>query len=209
MRGRPKKVAAKDPQTHRETPTAKDGQSAADEAVRDQGPETADEAQQEADVAQDDPSRAETGSDTADTVADAGTEAATEVQEAVQAVEETEAPELGGEAGEAQTTQPDSQTAPPQEQTLATTDTEHALALKRWRENPTCACGCGKVLPNPKKHFIIGHDGKAKAILRKVMRGELPADAVPTELILRHREIRFVMGSPEFRRMVDSWQETS
>jgi len=35
----------------------------------------------------------------------------------------------------------------------------------------------------------------------------LPADAVPTELILRHREIRFVMGSPEFRRLVESWQK--
>jgi hypothetical protein len=86
-------------------------------------------------------------------------------------------------------------------------DTHAALALKRLREHPTCACGCGKVLPNPKKCFIVGHDGKAKAIVCRVMRGELLPEDVPTELILRHKEIKFIMDAPEFRRLVESWEQ--
>jgi hypothetical protein len=39
------------------------------------------------------------------------------------------------------------------------------------------------VLSSPKKHFIQGHDGKAKVIVRKIMR------------------------SPEFRRVAEMWRE--
>jgi hypothetical protein len=62
-------------------------------------------------------------------------------------------------------------------------DTDAALALRRLRERPLCCCGCGQVLSNPKKHFIQGHDGKAKVIVRKIMR------------------------SPEFRRVAEMWRE--
>jgi hypothetical protein len=86
-------------------------------------------------------------------------------------------------------------------------ETATALALKRWRERPTCCCGCGQQLSSSKKNFVQGHDGKAKVIVRKIMRGELPAGEAPTELILRHAEIKFIMRSPEFGRVVEMWRE--
>ncbi len=88
-----------------------------------------------------------------------------------------------------------------------TLDTDAALALRRLRERPLCCCGCGQVLSSPKKHFVQGHDGKAKVIVRKIMRGELQPQEAPTELILRHMEIKFIMRSPEFRRVVEMWRE--
>jgi hypothetical protein len=39
------------------------------------------------------------------------------------------------------------------------------------------------------------------------MKGELPAGEAPVELILRHSEIKFVMPSPEFGRVVEAWRE--
>ena len=39
------------------------------------------------------------------------------------------------------------------------------------------------------------------------MRGELLPEDVPTELILRHKEIKFIMDAPEFRRLVESWEQ--
>jgi len=64
-------------------------------------------------------------------------------------------------------------------------------------------CGCGKVLSSAKKHFVQGHDGKAKAMVRKIMRGELQPQDAPPELILRHSEIKFIVLSPEFQRVVE------
>ena len=86
-------------------------------------------------------------------------------------------------------------------------DTPTALALKRWRERPTGCCGCGQPLSSAKKNFAQGHDGRAKKIIRRIMKGELPAGEAPVELILRHAEIKFVMGSPEFGRVVEAWRE--
>lgn len=86
-------------------------------------------------------------------------------------------------------------------------DSATALALRRLRETPRCCCGCGLILSNPKKHFIIGHDGKAKATVRKIMRGELQPQDAPPELILRHMEIKFIVLSPQFRPVVEAWRE--
>ena len=36
---------------------------------------------------------------------------------------------------------------------------------------------------------------------------ELQLQEAPTELILRHMEIKFIMRSPEFRRVVEMWRE--
>jgi hypothetical protein len=211
MRGRPKKLAAKDTQTRRETLGAKDAQDGAREVAGHGAPETTDEAQLEPDVAQDAPNVVETaqpGPETAGETAKAGVETGAEGVEAAELVPETGMAGDNAEPGATQTAQPEGEaaTAPVLPSSPTTADTEAKLALRRFAESPKCACGCGGSV-KPKKFFIIGHDGKAKAILRKVMRGELPADAVPTELILRHREIRFVMGSPEFRRLVDEWQK--
>jgi hypothetical protein len=38
-------------------------------------------------------------------------------------------------------------------------------------------------------------------------RGELLAGEAPTELILRHAEIKFIMRGPEFHRAVEVWRE--
>lgn len=86
-------------------------------------------------------------------------------------------------------------------------DTATTLAMRRWRERPTCCCGCGQSLSSAKKNFVQGHDGKAKVIVRKIMRGELLAGDAPAELILRHAEIKFIMSSPEFGRVVEAWRK--
>ncbi|MCC6363163.1 MAG: hypothetical protein IT165_06530 [Bryobacterales bacterium] len=208
MRGRQKKLPAKDAQTRRETIGAKDAQNGTEEVVGHQGPETAEEAQLGPDGAQDDPNAVETAQADAGTpggAATAGVETGTGGVEVAERVQEAGVAGIAAEPEASQTAQPEGETATAKE--VPAVDTEAALAMRRFAENPKCACGCGKTLPNPKKHFIIGHDGKAKAILRKVMRGELPADAVPTELILRHREIGFVMRGPEYRKLVESWQK--
>jgi hypothetical protein len=44
-------------------------------------------------------------------------------------------------------------------------------------------------------------------IVRKIMRGELLPQDAPPELILRHSEIKFIMHSPEFRRVAEMWRE--
>ena len=208
MRGRPRTTPANDSQTRQTKRGARDAQSGAVKAAGHQGAETSDGAQPGADVAQ-------SAADVAETTQTGPEMAGDEPSDGVETVGEGE--EAGdvscetGQAGtadvpaDAQTNQPEAETAVASE--VPALDTDAALALKRLRERPLCCCGCGRVLPNPKKHFIVGHDGKAKAILRRVMRGELPPDAVPTELILRHREIRFVMAAPEFRRLVDLWQQ--
>jgi hypothetical protein len=36
---------------------------------------------------------------------------------------------------------------------------------------------------------------------------QLQPQEAPTELILRHMEIKFIMRSPEFRRLVEMWRE--
>ena len=108
----------------------------------------------------------------------------------------------------AQMERPDAETATASEAPAAPTlDTDAALALKRLRERPLCCCGCGQVLSNPKRHFIQGHDGKAKVIVRKIMRGELKPQDAPPQLTLGHSEIKFIMRSPEFRRVAEMWRE--
>ena len=71
MRGRPKRVAARDSQRRRQTPNAKDGQRGAVKVVGHQKPETADEAQPEPDVAQDGANVVETAQPGAGTAAEA------------------------------------------------------------------------------------------------------------------------------------------
>jgi len=85
-------------------------------------------------------------------------------------------------------------------------DTATALALRRLREKPLCCCGCGGSLSGPKKHFLQGHDGRAKNIMRRIMRGEMKPEDAPVELILRHEEIKFIRLHPEFRSVVDAWR---
>jgi hypothetical protein len=125
--------------------------------------------------------------------------------EVEQTASETAIDDATGQAAAANVEQPPTGDASAVAQTEV--DSVTALALKRWRERPTCCCGCGQVLASPKKHFVQGHDGRAKVIIRKIMRGELPAGEAPPELILRHAEIKFIVCSPEFRRVVEAWRE--
>jgi hypothetical protein len=162
---------------------ATDAQSGAVKSVGYQTPETADAAQTEPDVARDE-------ADVAGTAP------------------ETEVVETSAEPGDAQTEQPDAETPTASEVPAGPTlDTNAALALRRLHEQPRCCCGCGRVLSSPKKHFIQGHNGKAEVIVPKNMRGELQPQEAPTELILRHMEIKFIMRSPEFRRVAEMWRE--
>ena len=43
--------------------------------------------------------------------------------------------------------------------------------------------------------------------MRKIMCGELQPQDAPPELILRHSESKFIMRSPEFRRVAEMWRE--
>ena len=134
-----------------------------------------------------------------------GVETLTEGEEAGDDSRETGEAGTAVEPADAQTEQPGAETATASEGPAL--DTDAALALRRLRERSLCCCGCGQVLSSPKKHFIQGHDGKAKAIVRKIMRGEMQPQEAPTELILRHMEIKFIMRSPEFRRVAEMWRE--
>lgn len=137
-----------------------------------------------------------------------GVETEGEGEEGAETALETEATGTAAEPGDAQTDQPERETVTASEAPAGPTlDTDAALALRRLRERPRCCCGCGQLLSSAKKHLIQGHDGKAKVIVRKIMRGELQPQEAPTELILRHMEIKFIVCSPEFRRVVEMWRE--
>jgi hypothetical protein len=134
-----------------------------------------------------------------------GVESVGEGEEAGHVSRETGGAGTAGEPGDAQTHQREGEAVVASE--VPALDTDAALALRRLRERPLCCCGCGQVLSSPKKHFIQGHDGKAKVIVRKIMCGELQPQDAPPELILRHSEIKFIMHSPEFRRVAEMWRE--
>jgi hypothetical protein len=113
-----------------------------------------------------------------------GVETVGEGEEAKDVSRETDGAGTAAAPGDAQTERPEGQTPAASEVPAGPTlDIDAALALKRLRERPLCCCGCGQVLSSPKKHFIQGHDGKAKVIVRKIMR------------------------SPEFRRVAEMWRE--
>ncbi|MGO9241472.1 MAG: hypothetical protein ACLPXM_20295 [Terriglobales bacterium] len=159
-------------------------------------------------MARDEADVAETGPEVAGDEPGDGVETVGEAEEAGDVSGVTGEAGTAVEPGDAQTEQPLGETATASEVPAGPTlDTDAALALRRMRERPRCCCGCGQVLSSPKKHFIQGHDGKAKVIVRKIMRGELQPQEAPTELILRHMEIKFIMRSPEFRRVVEMWRE--
>ena len=211
MRGRPRTTPTNDAKTRQTKRGARDAQSGAVKDAGNQAPETADEAQTGADVARDEADVAETaptGPEMAGDEPSDGVETVGEGGEAGDVSRETVKAGTAAEPGDAQTDQPAAETPTGSEVPAGPTlDTDAALALRRLRERPLCCCGCGQVLSSPKKHFIQGHDGKAKVIVRKIMRGELQPQEAPTELILRHMEIEFIMRSPEFRRVVEMWRE--
>jgi len=210
MRGRPRKTPANDVQTRQTKRLVRDAQSAAVKAAGHWGAETADGAQPGADVARDEADVAETAQTSPEMAGDEpgdGVETLAEGEEAADVSRETVEAGTAGPA-DAQMERPDAETATASEAPAGPTlDTDAALALKRLRERPLCCCGCGQVLSNPKRHFIQGHDGKAKVIVRKIMRGELKPQDAPPQLILRHSEIKFIMRSPEFRRVAEMWRE--
>lgn len=210
MGRRPKTNPARDAQTRRATTDAKDAQNEALKIAGHDEPETADEAQTEADVPQDEANVAETAQPLAETAVDAvstGIEAGGEGAEAADTAGETNAAGNAAEPADGQTSQPDTETATTSEVPVSATtlETGDALALRRFAEAPKCACGCGMALPNPKRCFLIGHDGKLKSVLKRVLRKELPPEAIPTEAIIRHREIRFLMTDPLYQSLVESW----
>jgi len=208
MRGRPRKTPANDVQTRQAKWGARDAQSAAAKAAGHQGAETSDGAQPGADVARDAAEvagTAQTGPEMAGDEPGDGVESVGEGEEAGHVSRETGGAGTAGEPGDAQTHQREGEAVVASE--VPALDTDAALALRRLRERPLCCCGCGQVLSSPKKHFIQGHDGKAKVIVRKIMCGELQPQDAPPELILRHSEIKFIMHSPEFRRVAEMWRE--
>jgi hypothetical protein len=97
-----------------------------------------------------------------------GVETVGEGEEAGDVSRETEATGTAAGPGDAGAEQPEGETVVASEEPASPTlDTDAALALRRVRERPLCCCGCGQALSSPKKHFIQGHDGKAKVIVRR------------------------------------------
>ena len=211
MRSRPRKTPANDSKTRQTKRRAADAQSGAVKSAGHQGAETSDGAQPEADVARDAAdaaATAQTGPERAGDEPGDGVETLTEGEEAKDVSRETGQAETAAAPGDAQTERPEGQTPAASEVPAGPTlDIDAAVVLKRLREQPLCCCGCGQVLSNPKRHFSQGHDSKAKVIVRKIMRGELLPQDAPPELILRHSESKFIMRSPEFRRVAEMWRE--
>lgn len=193
MRGRPRKTPANDVQTRQAKWGARDAQSAAAKAAGHQGAETSDGAQPGADVARDAAEvagTAQTGPEMAGDEPGDGVESVGEGEEAGHVSRETGGAGTAGEPGDAQTHQREGEAVVASE--VPALDTDAALALRRLRERPLCCCGCGQVLSSPKKHFIEGHDGKAKVLVRKIMRGELHHPSVLQGLLHRQGGTRIV-----------------
>ena len=209
---RPKTVDARNSQTRRVTPSAKDAQSGAEKDVRHHEPETADEAQSQPDAPQEGANVAETTQPVAGTAEDAaygedktgggGTEAGVVAPETGEAG-------IGTEPAGAQASAPQGETAPVSEASAspAIMETDTALALKRWREHPTCCCGCRGTLASAKKTFLVGHDSRAHSVAKKIARGQMRPEEAPMELILRRKEIGFLVRNPEFGRVMEAWDK--
>jgi hypothetical protein len=207
---RPKTVDARDSKTRRETPRSQDGQSGAKNVVRHQEPETADQGQPGPDAAQDAPNVVETTQAEAETAEDAlraEVEAGAEGAEAAAMVPEAGQAGAATEPGPAQTAQSGGETTTAQEAlaSAASMNTDTALALKRWREHPTCCCGCGGALANANKRFLVGHDSRAHSVAYKIARGQMRPEDAPAELILRRKEISFLVRNPQFRQVLEAW----
>ncbi len=74
--------------------------------------------------------------------------------------------------------------------------------IEKWYERPVCLCGCGELLvkadsEKTQRLYKPGHDARLKALARKVVAGEIPAQKIPAVARLLHKRIGFLKTMPE------------
>jgi hypothetical protein len=74
---------------------------------------------------------------------------------------------------------------------------------RKFYERPVCLCGCGERLLRAdqiKDLYRPGHDSRLKALARRVIAGDIPAQRIPVVARLMHKRIGFLKTMPELAR---------
>jgi acetylglutamate kinase len=77
-----------------------------------------------------------------------------------------------------------------------------AEKIAQFYERPVCLCGCGELLIKAEsikaqRLYRPGHDSRLKALARKVIAGEIPAQKIPVVARLLYKRIGFLKTMPE------------
>jgi hypothetical protein len=77
-----------------------------------------------------------------------------------------------------------------------------AEKIAQYYARPICLCGCGELLAKAdsekaQRLYRPGHDARLKALARKVVAGEIPAQKIPVVARLLHKRIGFLKTMPE------------
>ena len=77
--------------------------------------------------------------------------------------------------------------------------------IAKFYERPVCLCGCGERLLRAdqikdQRLYRPGHDSRLKALARRVIAGEIPAQKIPMVARLMHKRIGFLRSMPELAK---------
>jgi hypothetical protein len=80
-----------------------------------------------------------------------------------------------------------------------------AARIENFYKRPICLCGCGERLLRAdqikdQKLYRPGHDSRLKALARRVIAGEVPAQRIPVVARLMHKRIGFLRSMPELAK---------
>jgi hypothetical protein len=80
-----------------------------------------------------------------------------------------------------------------------------AARIAEFYARPICLCGCGERLAKAnlekqQRLYRPGHDSRLKALARRVIAGEVPAQKIPVVARLMHKRIGFLKSMPELAK---------